>query len=148
IISTFAGNGYPGFSGDGAQASAAQLNSPYGLAFDGSGSLYIADLGNARIRKVSPDGSIITVAGGGLLPAGCVHDRLHATSVSLFAPRNVAWDHYQSIYISDFTGHRVYQLSAAGTLSTVAGNGSPGFSGDGGPGTSAQLAYPAGLSVD
>src|ERR1700691_3945969 len=70
IIRTIAGNGVAGFAGDGGPASASQLNSPYGMAFDFAGNLYIADLGNARIRKITPAGIITTVAGGGSLPAG------------------------------------------------------------------------------
>jgi len=147
-ISTVAGNGYPGFGGDGGNSAAAQLNSPYGLAFDGAGNLYIADLGNARVRQIAPDGTITTFAGGGSLPAGGSNDGSQATAVALSAPRNLAWDGRASLYISDFTGQRVYQLAPNGSLTTVAGTGSPGFSGDGGPAVRAQLAYPTALAVD
>jgi uncharacterized protein (TIGR03437 family) len=147
-ISIVAGNGYPGFAGDGGNAAAAQLNSPYGVAFDGIGNLYIADLSNARIRQIAPNGEITTFAGGGTLPAGGANDGSQATAVSLSAPRNLAWDGHGLLYISDFTAHRVYRLAPDGSLTTVAGTGSPGFSGDGGPGTSAQLAYPTAVAVD
>src|ERR1035438_7833408 len=79
LITTFAGTGVRGFSGDGGQAAQAQLNSPYGLAMDWQGYLYIADLGNARVRKVAPDGTITTVAGGGSLAAGGSNDGSAAT---------------------------------------------------------------------
>ncbi len=148
MISTVAGTGVQGFSGDGGAASAAQLNSPYGLAFDPSGNLYIADLGNARVRRMMPGGTISTVAGGGTLPAGGANEGGLATTVSLLAPRNVALDGTGNLYISDFNGHRVYELSPGGSLTTVAGTGVQGFSGDGGPAHLAQLAYPAGLAVD
>src|SRR5579862_3412132 len=131
VITTFAGTGSAGFSGDGGEANAAQLNAPYGLAVDGIGQLYIADLGNARIRRVDLSGNISTVAGGGSLPAGGANDGSAATLLALSSPRNVAWDRRGSLYISDFTGQRVYRLAADGTLITAAGTGTAGFSGDG-----------------
>lgn len=148
VISTVAGTGIQGFSGDGGPASAAQLNSPYGLAFDAGGNLYIADLGNGRVRRVAPGGIITTVAGGGALAAGGVNDGSPATAVALLAPRNVTLDASGNLYISDFNGHRVYELNPGGTLTTVAGTGVQGFSGDGGPAPFAQLAFPAGLAFD
>ena len=147
-ITTIAGTGVPGFSGDGGPAAAAQLNSPYGLAFDGFGNLYIADLGNARVRRIGVDGNIATVAGGGAVSAGGINEGSAATSVFLSSPRNVAWDGGTSLYISDFTGQRVYRLASGGSLTTVAGTGIAGFSGDGGLSYNAQVAYPAGLAVD
>ena len=91
-IETFAGAGTAGFSGDGGPASAAELNQPYGLALDREGNLYIADLGNARVRKVSNDGTIQTVAGGGSLPAANAGQGGPATSAQLMQPRNVTVD--------------------------------------------------------
>jgi uncharacterized protein (TIGR03437 family) len=99
LISTVAGTGQPGFSGDGGPAAAAQLNAPYGLAFDNRGNLYIADLGNARVRRVAPDGAIATVA-----------------STPLVSPRNLAVDFAGNVYISDFDGQRVYKIGADGAL--------------------------------
>lgn len=147
-IVTYAGTGVAGFSGDGGPASAAQLNSPYGLALDGVGNLYIADLGNARVRCVTLDGTITTVAGGGLLPAGGVNEGSAATAIALSAPRNVAWDGHGSFYISDFTGQRVFLMAPNGSLTTFAGTGQGGASGNGGPAAEAQLSYPAALAVD
>jgi uncharacterized protein (TIGR03437 family) len=147
FIRTIAGNGVPGFSGDNGPASAAQLNSPYGLAFDFAGNLYIADLGNARIRRISPSGIISTVAGGGTLPAGGQNEGSMATLLSLVAPRNIAIDGYGVVYISDFGAHRVYKMTTDGTLTTLAGTGSPGYSGDGVASLSL-LNYPTALAVD
>ena len=133
IITTVAGTGVQGFSGDGGPAGAAQLNSPYGLVFDGTGNLYIADLGNARVRRVTPDGTITTVAGAGN---------------EMIAPRNLALDGHGGIYISDFGGQRILRLGSDGSLTTVAGTGVQGYSPDGTLALAAQLAYPTGLAVD
>ncbi len=121
-ISTVAGIGRAGFSGDGGPATAAQLRTPYGVAADRSGNLYIADLGNARIRRITPDGVISTFAGGGNTPA-MQADSLPAASVALNSPRNVATDLAGTLYFSDFGGNRVYQVSAAGNLAVLAGTG-------------------------
>jgi len=115
IVTTVAGSGRPGFRGDGGPATAARLNAPYGLAVDAVGNLYIADLGNARIRKVSADGIISTLAGGGDADAG-----------RLSQPRNVALDAAGNVYFSDFGGHSVYRLTTDGGLSRIAGNGRGG----------------------
>jgi trimeric autotransporter adhesin len=132
-ITTIAGTGRPGFS-DNRPAVTAQLQNPYGLALDRTGNLYVADLGNARVRRISPDGLITTVAGGPQSP--------------LVQPRNIAVDFTGNVYISDFGGHRVYRLDRAGVLTAVAGTGVAGQSGDGGLALSAQLSSPAGVAVD
>ena len=145
-IATVAGNGHPGFNGDGGPASAAQLNQPYGLAMDAVGNLYIADYGNQRVRAIGTNGNITTVAGNG--PSGSNADGGLATAALLLGPRNVATDPAGNLYISDFDGQRVRMVSPGGTIGTVAGMGVAGFSGDGGPATAAQLAFPAGLALD
>ncbi len=145
IISTVAGNGTAGFSGDGGPAIQAQLNLPYGLAVDLAGNLYIADLGNNRVRRVTPDGTIGTYAGSGQTVLG---DGGPAAAALLSGPRNVAVDSAGSLYISEFLGHRVRKVTADGRIATIAGTGSAGLRGDGGPATIAQLAFPAGLAVD
>ena len=132
LISTVAGDGSPGFRGDGGPASASRLNTPYGIAVDRAGNLYIADLGNNRVRKVAPDGTISTVPG----------------TDSLLAPRNVALDATGSLYISEFNGNRVQHLRTDGVLEIIAGTGVAGFGGDGGPATAALLSSPAGLAFD
>jgi uncharacterized protein (TIGR03437 family) len=145
-ISTVAGNGHPGFSGDSGPASAAQLNQPYDLALDAAGNLYIADYGNQRVRAIGTDGNINTVAGNGA--SGSSADGGPATAAMLLGPRNVATDAAGNLYISEFDGHRVRRVVPGGTIGTVAGTGIAGFSGDGGPAGAAQLAYPAGLALD
>jgi uncharacterized protein (TIGR03437 family) len=136
IIETVAGDGRPGFSGDGGAASRAQLSFPYGIAVDSAGSLYIADLGNARIRKVTAEGLITTVAGGS-----------DGGTLRLQQPRNVAVDAQGGVYISDFGAHRVYRLAPGGGLEIIAGTGDAGFGGDGGPAVSAALKNPAGVAL-
>jgi uncharacterized protein (TIGR03437 family) len=147
FIKTIAGNGTAGFAGDGGPASASQLNSPYGLAIDFAGNLYVADLGNARIRVISPSGIIKTVAGGGALPAGGENEGSMATLLSFVAPRNIAIDGTGIVYISDFGAHRVYKMTTDGTLTTLAGTGSLGYSGDGVAARSL-LNFPTALAAD
>jgi len=98
VITTFAGTGIAGFSGDGGPAVSAQFNSPYGLVFDGMGNLFVADLGNARVRMVAANGTVSTVAGGGSLPPGGSNEGSAATMVALAAPRNVAMDGLGVLY--------------------------------------------------
>ncbi len=144
IISTVAGTGTAGYSGDGGQATSAQLNNPIGVAVDGEGNLYIADLVNARVRKVS-GGVITTVAGTGT--AGYSGDGGQATSAQLNTPYGVAVDGQGNVYISDLNNQRIRKVSG-GIITTVAGTGTAGFSGDGGQATSAQLNNPVGVAVD
>jgi uncharacterized protein (TIGR03437 family) len=147
-IQTIAGTGAAGFSGDGGPGNAAMVDHPYGLAVDAAGNLFIADLGNARVRKISLNGTIQTVAGGGLIPAGANGDNNPALSVQLMQPRNIALDPDGTLYISDFAANRVYRLSTGGTLTTLAGTGNVGFAGDGAAAVMAQLRSPAGLASD
>jgi uncharacterized protein (TIGR03437 family) len=147
-IQTVAGTGVAGFAGDGGPATAALLNQPYGLAVDPAGNLYIADLGNARVRKVAVDGAIQTVAGGGALPATSTGQGGPSTSVQLVQPRNVAIGGDGSLYISDFGANQVYQVATNGALSLMAGTGTAGYSGVGTSALLAELNAPAGLTVD
>lgn len=147
-IQTVAGTGVPGFAGDGGSSTAALLSHPYGVAVDARGDLYIADLGNARVRKISPDGVIRTIAGGGAIVPGGNGDGGPATSAQLLEPRNVAIDPDGTLYISDFGTHRVYRISPGGILTTLTGTGNAGFSGDGGSAQLAQLNSPAGVASD
>ncbi|MBI2505665.1 MAG: Ig-like domain-containing protein [Candidatus Latescibacteria bacterium] len=142
IISTVAGNGTPGFSGDGGPATAAQLNGPFAVAVGVQGNLFLADAGNHRIRKVDNAGIISTVAGGS------VGDGLPATEAQLFLPLVVSVDGQGNFYIADFANHRIRKVDSAGIISTVAGNGTGGFSGDGRTATEVQLNLPSGVSVD
>ncbi|MEO8131040.1 MAG: hypothetical protein ABI822_28335, partial [Bryobacteraceae bacterium] len=148
IMRTVAGTGVAGFSGDDGPATAAQLSSPYGLCLDRQGNLYVADLANARIRRISADGTITTVAGGGSIPPGGDGDGGPALNAKLLAPRNVTADAQGNLYISDFTAQRVLKVDGTGTLTTVAGNGSEGYSGDGASSLRASISYPAGIALD
>ena len=145
-ISTVAGTGVSGFSGDGGPATQATLSQPYGLAVDVNNNLYIADLGNARVRELTADGNIHTVAGGGTTPLGSAIGGL-ATNAQLAAPRNVAFDPTGTLYISDFGANIVYRVSPAGILTILAGTGASGYVGDGGTAVTAELNAPAGLAV-
>ena len=143
LITTVAGDGAGGFSGDNGPATSAELADPQGVAVDSAGNLYIADLANNRIRKVS-NGVISTVAGNGT--PGFSGDGGLATAAQLDQPAGVAVDSAGNLYIADCWNHRIRKVSN-GVISTVAGNGTPGFSGDNGPATSAQLHYPSGVAV-
>jgi len=144
VITTVAGNGTRGFSGDNGLATAAQLANPQGIAVDSAGNLYIADFGNASIRKVS-NGIITTVAGNGT--PGFSGDNGPATSAQLYLPYGIAVDSAGNLYIGDSGNNRIRKVSN-GVIATVAGNGTFGFSGDNGPATSAQLANPYGVAID
>ena len=148
LISTVAGNGVFGYNGDGIAATSAELSSPTGVAVDGAGNIYIADFGNNRIRKVSAStGLISTVAGNGT--QGYNGDGIAATSAELDLPVGVAVDGAGNIYIADFGNNRIRKVSAStGLISTVAGNGTQGYNGDGIAATSAELNYPVNVAVD
>jgi sugar lactone lactonase YvrE len=146
VITLFAGTGTAGFGGDGGPAAKALLNLPYGLAADSAGNIYVADLGNNRVRRIAADGTILTIAGSG--KSGSMGDGGTATEAQLHSPRNITLDTAGNLYISEFEGHRVRQVTPTGQISTVAGTGTAGLSGDGGPATAAQLGYPAGLALD
>ncbi len=146
VITTFAGNGSTGFSGDGSAATAAKFSSPYGIAFDTSGNLFVADKGNNRIRKITSAGVISTVAGSG--GSGYSGDGAAATAALIKAPINVATDRYGNVYIADQGNNRIRIISASGIINTFAGNGTAGYSGDGAAATAAMLNSPLGLAVD
>ena len=144
-ITRFAGTG-PGFGGDGGPATSAQIRKPMGVEVDPLGNVYIADWENHRIRKVNPTGTITTVAGTGV--SGYSGDGGPATLANLNYPRAVAADGSGSFYIVDAGNTRVRKVDPAGTITTVAGTGVSGYSGDGGPATLARLASPFGLELD
>jgi sugar lactone lactonase YvrE len=144
VITTVAGNGTYGFSGDNGPATSAQLFNPQGIAVDSAGNLYIADTFNNRIRKVS-GGVITTVAGNGT--SGSRDENIPATTAQLNWPYGVAVDSAGNLYIANTYNNRVCKVSG-GVITTVAGNGTHGFSGDNGPATAAQLSWPDGVAVD
>jgi uncharacterized protein (TIGR03437 family) len=149
VFKIVAGNGTVGFSGDGGAATAASLNSPQGVAVDASGNLYIADKLNYRIRKVSFNGVITTVAGNGT--GAFAGDGGPATSASLYAPSGVAVDASGNLYIADPGNFRIREVSPSGVISTYAGNGVPivgTLTGDGGPATAGRISNPASLALD
>ncbi len=147
VITTVAGNGTAGYSGDGGAATSAELNYPTAVAVDAYGNIYIADNSNERVRKVTVStGIITTIAGNGNL--GYSGDGGAATSAELDLPLSVAVDSSGNIYIADF-GNRVRKVTvSSGIITTVAGDGTAGYSGDGGAATSAELNYPSGVAVD
>ncbi len=146
IITTFAGNGEDGYSGDGGPATAAALRYPSDIAVDAAGNVYIASYLGFRVRKVDVDGTISTVAGNGTL--GYTGDGGPATSASIGYTGGLAVDGSGNLFIADNGGHRVRKVGSGGIISTVAGTGEEGFGGDGGPATAAKLKYPNGLAVD
>ncbi|MGH8584547.1 MAG: RHS repeat-associated core domain-containing protein [Gammaproteobacteria bacterium] len=145
IITTVAGTGATGFSGDGGPATAASLSGPFGLALSLDGSLYIADQFHHRIRRVGPDGIITTVAGTGAI--GISGDGGPATAAALNSPFGVALGPDGSLYIADGGNNRIRRVGPDGIITTVAGMGFFGFSGDGGPATAAALYLPLGLAL-
>ena len=146
VITTFAGTGTAGFSGDSGQATAAKLSSPRGLAFDGSGRLVIADTANNRIRRIESNGTISTIVGTGV--AGSTGDGSAATAARVSDPWGVAYDSSGALFIADHGSDKIRRVDAAGVISTVAGTGTVGLSGDGGLATAARLSHPGGVAID
>ena len=147
VITTVAGNGTGAYGGDGHAATAAELYRPYAVALDAAGDIFIADFGNQRIREVNLAGVITTVAGNGTAAYG--GDGGPATSAWLSYPEGVAVDAAGDLFIADTDNNRVREVShATGTITTVAGNGTSGYAGDGGPAASGEIDTPASVAVD
>jgi sugar lactone lactonase YvrE len=146
FVETVAGTGTAGESQDGDLAVLAQLNFPAGMVLDGLGNLYIAEPGNHAVRKIAADGRIYRVAGRGT--PGFSGDAGPATEASLKGPLDVALDAAGNLYITDHQNHRIRRVDTSGIITTVAGTGSFGMSGDGGPAVLAELNFPRGLTLD
>jgi sugar lactone lactonase YvrE len=145
IITTVAGTGTAGYSGDGGMATAAKLNDPNGVAVDVAGNVFIADRNNV-IRKVSTAGVISTYAGTGT--AGYSGDNGHADSAQLNDPRGMAIDAYGTLFVADAGNHVIRRIDTARIITTVAGTGAFGYSGNGGAATAAKLNFPTDVAVD
>jgi uncharacterized protein (TIGR03437 family) len=148
-ITTVAGNGTAGYSGDKGQATAAELNSPFGVALDSSGNIYIADSANAVIREVTPGDVITTIAGDQALGAGYSGDNGAPTAAQLGNPSALAFDAAGNLYIADTLNNRIRKVNFnANTIVTVAGTGNSGYSGDGFPAINGELNSPRGIAFD
>jgi hypothetical protein len=148
IISTFAGNGTAGFSGDGGAATAAELNYPWGIFADPSYNIWITDNHNERVREVNNSlGEILTVVGNGT--AGFSGDGGNATAAEIDNPAGITLDASGNIYFCDANNYRIREvLSSNNDISTFAGNGTDGYSGDGGQATAAEMAAPTDVTID
>ena len=145
-IATVAGDGVYGFAGDGGPATSARLFHPRAIAFDASGNTYIADAMNGRVRRIDRTGAITTIAGNGV--EGFGGDGGSALQASLNQPHGLAVDAEGNLYIADSGNHRLRRVDAHGVITTVAGNGTPGMGGDGGPASAALLKQPKTLTID
>lgn len=146
IITTVAGTGVSGFFGDGGPATSAKMGTLCGVSLDSAGNIYIADCDtNYRVRKVDGTGKITTVAGNGSYSS--TGDGGLATSASLY-PTSVAFDSLGEMIVGDFEGQSIRKVDASGTITTVAGNGTKGYTGDKGPALLAELHNPEGFSTD
>ncbi|MEP6754631.1 MAG: hypothetical protein ABJA67_03945 [Chthonomonadales bacterium] len=146
-VTTIAGTGVKGFSGDGGPANLAQLNNVYAIARGPDKSLYLCDVDNNRIRRIRPDGIIETVVGNGV--AGRSGDGGPALKASLNQPYDIAWDRKGNLYFVEIGNHLVRRVDAkTGIITNVSGNGKSGFDGDGGPAKLAILSQPHSLAFD
>ena len=153
VITTVAGTGESGSSGDGGPATEAVIATPAGVVVDEAGNLFIADWENHRVRRVDAATDVITTVAGtgasGFEFGGFDGDGGPATAAQLYAPTDVALDGAGNLFIADTHNHRVRRVDAAtGIITTVAGTGEAGFGGDGGPATDARVARPGGVAVD
>lgn len=143
-VDTVAGNGSASFGGDGGPGAAAAIWAPYGVAVDTLGRVVFTDCGNDRVRRVAVDGTVTTIAG---TTRGYGGDGGPATAALLNCPTGIAVDPSGNVYVADTYNLRVRRIDPSGVITTVAGTGSYGFSGDLGPATAAKLAYPWGIAV-
>jgi sugar lactone lactonase YvrE len=145
-ITSVAGTGSGGYSGDNGPAISAQIVEPSGIAVDSQGNVYIADSGNNRVRKVNPGGTITTIAGNGQY--GYLGDGGPATNASFKGPSSVAVDSAGNVFVSDYNNCVLRRIDPSGIVATIAGTGQCGDAGDGGPAASASISRPYGVAVD
>ncbi len=146
IISTIAGDGTTAYAGDGLPATAAELNSPDDIASDNSGNLYIVTSNDGRIRKIDSDGIITTIAGTG--GHGSTGDGGPATIATFDQPAYAVIDSIGNIYVADQSSNNVRKIDRTGIINLLAGSGTRGYTGDGGPATAAELSAPIGTAVN
>ena len=146
VITTVAGTGRPGFSGDGGPATEAEVSHPFGLDVDQAGAIYVADFGNRRVREIDPSGIITTIAGTG--KPGDAGDGGPGVEATIGSVTGLASDGTGNLLIADQFNYRIRKLTPRGIITTVAGNGRQGAGGDGGAATAAELSYPAGVGAD
>ncbi|MES2704184.1 MAG: T9SS type A sorting domain-containing protein [Bacteroidota bacterium] len=146
LIYTIAGTGVAGYSGDGGPATLAQVHDPQGIFWDQAGNVYFSDAWNHRVRKIATSGIITTVAGNGTATSG--GDGGAATAAGVNHPSGVTADSLGNIYIAEMMGHRIRKVSPSGIITTIAGTGTLGYSGDGGPATAANIRFPKGVCLD
>lgn len=144
MINKIAGTGATGNDGDGGPAISAKIG-PAGIYIDSVGCIYLSEWGKPAIRKINTAGIITTIAGTGT--GGYNGDNIPATQAKLSAPYGIVMDKVGNIYLSDLANNRIRKINTAGVITTVAGNGNPGYSGNGGPATNAELNYPGFLSL-
>ena len=145
-ITTVAGNGDHGFSGDRARATRASLDRPLGMAVDRSGNLFVADENNNRVRRIDAHGIITTIAGTG--DHASYGDGGQAVRAAIADTQDVVLTTAGELIVSESEGHRLRRIDGRGVISTLAGTGQPGRSGDGGPAASAMIDDPGGLAID
>lgn len=147
-ISTFAGVGTPGYSGDGGPALQAELNNPSNLLFDAEGNLLVADSLSHAIRRINTTSGAIETIVGSAGKYGLIDD-MPAAAARLWSPMAIALDHAQNLWISDSYNNRIRRVDAAsGIITTLAGTSSGGYAGDDGPASDAHLSNPQGIAVD
>ncbi len=148
IITTYAGNGTVGYSGDGGQATAADLSAVTSVFADVNGNIYLSDPNQYVIRKIAPSGIITTIAGVGPGGGGNTGDGGQATLATLFNPQGVFADSIGNVYFIDSDSARIRKINTSGIISTIAGTKVSGYSGDGGAATAAQMSYPNDILMD
>ena len=149
VINAIAGwCGHQGFNGDGKPVLKTKFNDPIGIVEASTGTLFVADEQNARVRRVTPDGVVSTILGGGKTPLPEVPDGTLGTEIQMSHPSYLALDRGGNLYVSDFLWNQVVRIDPQGRITHIAGTGDEGFGGDGGPATSAVLDFPTGLALD